>query len=291
MQYAFCHIDQKVWEAYKFSLLPAAEIAEKRNSLTCVECKALAWFRKESTHGHPAHFCAHHEPTCVLKAEYVVVDADQGDGAEVVDQIKSSGDIVVRLDKERGGDIDVEPASRVPGGLPGEGGRIHLTRGQNRFSDQEFTLKRILHRLVQSPDFRQSTARLTFYRRENEPLIDGRVCDITRAFSEISRGDEETRKFYWGPITSAKRTPDGKIWLKSAPQYQAVSVVIFTDIAEDFLRSFNIDDLDDLAGAHVLVSGTLQFTGERGIKPIIWCGALYQIVIRRYRAANLQVAG
>ncbi|NDZ06765.1 hypothetical protein G3I72_00360 [Pseudomonas aeruginosa] len=67
--------------------------------------------------------------------------------------------------------------------------------------------------------------------------------------------------------------------------------MIFTDIAEDFLRSFNIDDLDDLAGAHVLVSGTLQFTGERGIKPIIWCGALYQIVIRRYRAANLQVAG
>ncbi|PTC35092.1 hypothetical protein CLJ1_4532 [Pseudomonas paraeruginosa] len=39
------------------------------------------------------------------------------------------------------------------------------------------------------------------------------------------------------------------------------------------------------------MSGTLQFTGERGIKPIIWCGALYQIVIRRYRAANLQVAG
>lgn len=108
MQYAFCHVDQRIWEAYQFSRLPTEEIAEKRNSLSCVECNALAWFRRESSHGHPAHFCAHHEPSCELKAEYVLVDDDKGEGAEAVDQIKSSGEIVVRLDKERGGDIDVE---------------------------------------------------------------------------------------------------------------------------------------------------------------------------------------
>ena len=292
MQYAFCHIDQRVWEASEFSRLPAEEIAEKRNSLSCVECNALGWYRRESTHGHPAHFCAHHEPTCELKAEYVVVDDDQGDGLEAVDQIKSSGEIVVRLDKEQGGEIDVlPPPNTVPGGEVESGGRTHVIRGDDRYSSQEFTLKRILHRLVQSPDFRQSHAKVTFYRPENEPYIQGRVCDVTWAFSEISRADVDTAKFFCGPITSAGRTADGKIWLNSSPRYQSVSVAIFGDIAEDFLEAFKIKDLDDLAGAHVLVSGRCMYTGERGIKPIIWCGALHQIVIRRYRAANLQVAG
>lgn len=291
MQYAFCNVDQRVWEAYQFSRLPSAELTEKRNSLTCTECRALAWFRRESTHGHPAHFCAHHEASCPLKAEYVVVDEDKGDAGEAVEQVASSGDIVVRLDKERGGDIDVEPTSAVPGGRPWEGGRTYAVRGDDRFSNQEFTLKRILHRLVQSPDFRTSQSRITFYKRENEPYIQGRVCDVTRAFSEITKADADTSKFFWGPITSARRSTDGKIWLNSSPQYQSVSVTIFQDIADDFLKAFKVEDLDDLAGAHILVSGRCAFTGEKGLKPIIWCGALHQIVIRRYRAANLQVAG
>lgn len=291
MQYAFCRTDEVVWEAFQFSQLPSVELSEKRNNLLCTQCGALAWFRKESTHGRPAHFCAHHEPDCELKAEYVVVDDDRGDASEAVEEVKSSGDIVVRLDKEKGGDIDVRPAANVPNGQPWQAGRSYAVRGEDRFSNQEFTLKRVLHRLVQSPSFRSSTARITFYRSENEPLIDGRVCDVTTAFSDISRQDEGDRKFFWGPITSAKRDNDGKIWLNSAPQYQSVSVVIFTDIADDFLKAFNIEDLDELAGAHVLVSGRCAFTGKGQQKPIIWCGALYQVVIRRYRAANLQVAG
>ena len=175
--------------------------------------------------------------------------------------------------------------------MPWEGGRTHTVKRDDRFSNQEFTLKRILHRLVQSPDFRQSLSRITFYKREDEPYIQGAVRDVTRAFSEISREDENAPKFFWGPITSVRRSSDGKIWLNSTPQYQSVSVVIFQDIADDFLRAFNISDLDDLAGAHILVSGKCAFTGGQNLKPIIWCGALHQIVIRRYRSASLQAAG
>ncbi len=291
MQYAYCQTDNHVWEAFLFSQQPASVLSEKRNNLLCTECGALAWFRRESTHGRPAHFCAHHEPHCELKAEYVAVDEDRGDASEAVEEVKSSGDIVVRLDKEKGGDIDVRPANDVPNGQPWQAGRSYVVKGGDRFSNQEFTLKRVLHRLVQSPNFRSSTSRIMFYKKENEPFINGRVCDVTRAFSDITRADENVPKFFWGPITSAGRTADGKIWLNSSPQYQSVSVAIFPDIAEKFLEAFNIEDLDDLAGAHVLVFGSCMYTGAQQQKPIIWCGALHQIVIRRYKAANLQRAG
>lgn len=291
MQYALCGIDNRVWEAANFSRLPSAQLSQYRDSLICVECSALAWFRRASTHGHPAHFCAHHEPTCQLRAEYAVVDSDQGDGTEIVDQVQSSGDIVVRLSDDHGGDIDVLPRDDVPVGPPGEGGRSHRTRGRDIYSNQEFTLRRVLHRLVQSPDFRRSQANISFFRPDGRPLIEGRVSGVTRAFSEITTADDDQAKFYWGPITSARFDRDGKIWLNSSPQYQSVSVVLFADIADDFLEAFGIEDLDELAGAHVLVSGRCAYTGERGVKPIVWCGALYQIVIRRYRAANLQAAG
>lgn len=292
MQYALCRNDGKTWEAYAFSRLGHSELSDKRNNLICTMCGALAWFRKESTHGHPAHFCAHHNNECELKAEYVVVDQDKGDGTEAVDMLKSSGDIIVRLDKEKGGDIDVAPPAELPGGPVSQDGRTHLVKGGDRLSSQEFTLRRILHRLVQSPDFRNSSAKLTFFKKGDEPYISGCVKDITRAFSEISKEEtSENPMFYWGPITSVKTTPDGKIWLNSSPQYQSVSVAIFPDIADDFINSFNIDELDDLAGAHILVSGKCFFTGKQQSKPIIWCGAVNQIVIRRYRAANLQIAG
>ncbi|TKD46456.1 hypothetical protein [Azotobacter chroococcum] len=292
MQYAYCLSDKKVWEALEFSQLKEIELDEKRNNLFCTECNALAWFRKESRNGHPAHFCAHHEPDCQLKAEYVVVDADKGDASEEVDQIQSSGDIIVHLDKEQGGDIDITSSTEIPGGGSWQQGRTHVIRGNDRFSNQEFTLKRILYRLVQSPDFRHSRGRITFFRKKNEIYIDGKVCDVTRAFSEMTATDDDQTKFYWGPITSAARTMrDGKIWLNSSPQYQSVSVVIFEDIADAFLKAFNISDLDELTGAHVLVSGKCMYSGKNKAKPIIWCGALHQIVIRRYRAAYLQPAG
>ncbi|WP_165677288.1 hypothetical protein [Metapseudomonas otitidis] len=291
MQYAYCNLDSQTWEASRFALLPSGQLSNLRDSLICAECGALAWFRRASTHGHPAHFCAHHEPSCELKAEYVAVDDERGDGSEVVDQVQSSGDIVVRLSEDQGGPIDVPDRPNAPVGPEWAGGRSHQIRGRDLYSTQQFSLRRVLHRLVQSPDFRLSMNNISFFRPDGRPLIQGQVRNVTRAFSEITANDTEDAKFFWGPITSARRTDDGKIWLNSSPQYQSVSVAIFEDIAEDFLEAFGIDDLDDLAGAHVLVTGRCSLSGPRGIKPVIWCGALYQIVIRRYRAANLVTAG
>lgn len=291
MQYASCTLDGVVWEASRFSLLIGNDLEAKRNNLNCVECGALAWFRRASKHGHPAHFCAHHEQVCQLKAEYVLVDSDAPGNAEAVDQVQNSGNIVVHLDEEQGGSIDVLPPNVNPDPLPGPGGRRYVVQGADQYANQQFTLRRILHRLVQSPDFRNSTANITFYRREGEPYLDGPVRDVTRAFSDLSPADNGESKFYWGPITSVGRTDDGRIWLNSSPRYQSVSVVIFQDIVDEFLEAFEIDELDDLVGAHVLVSGRCHFLGHQNSKPIVWCSGVQFIVLRRYRSSSLQIAG
>lgn len=287
MQYARCTDDGQVWEAAGFAALPVSELESKRRNLVCVQCGEFAWFRKESTHGHPAHFCAHHTDNCDLRVEYIVVDEGRHDATTVEGEVAAGTAIIVRLDQEVGGQVDVTEVQPPPTPGQGEGGRTFIVRGAERESSQHFTLRRILLRLVQSPDFRTSDRQIAFYRNEEEVLIRGSVRDIVTSFTDITRETHNDRMMlYWGPIASAGKTPDEKLWLNSSDRYQGVSVAIFQDIVEEFLAVFGIDDLDDLAGAHVLVAGKCYFTSTG--KPVIWCGSPKYIVVRRYRDERLQ---
>lgn len=282
MQYANCKSDGKVWEATNFSQLPLAELEAKRRSLECVECKQFAWFRKESTHGHPAHFCAHHADNCTLRVEYIVVDNERGDATQDESQVDAGDAIIVRLDREQGQEVDVREVQ--PAGDPGgtTGGKRFIVGPASRESAQHFTLRRILYRLVQSPNFRESQSQIALYRNENEILIAGPVASVVFNFADILRERHHDQlMLYWGPIASAGRTKDGKIWLNSSPENKSASIAIFEDIAQEFLDTFQIDDLEDLAGAHVLVAARCV-VAESG-KPVIWCGSEKTIVIRRYR--------
>ena len=287
MQYARYSTDNFIYEASQFAALPLHDIEIKRQNLACVECNEFAWFRKASTHGRPAHFCAHHADTCSLKVEYVVADEPR-DASTIAEQEARNGNlIVVRLDQERGNHIDVTTVQPPPDSSAGEGGRTHVLRGAEREFAQHATLRKILLRLVQSPTFRHSTQEAVLYKNEEEILISGAIWGITANFEEISRElHNEQILLYWGPIASAGRTSDGKIWLNSSDRYQGVSVAIFENVVEDFLRAFDISDLDDLFGAHVLVAGRCTFASTG--KPVIWCASPKYIVIRRYKDERLQ---
>jgi hypothetical protein len=290
MQYASCKEDGKVWEASSFSQLPPAELEAKRRSLECVECKQFAWFRKESTHGHPAHFCAHHAENCNLRVEYIVVDNERGDATQDESQVDAGDAIIVRLDQEQGQEVDVKEVQ--PAGDLGQaaGGKRFIAGPASRESSQHFTLRRILYRLVQSPNFRESQTPIALYRSENEVLIAGPVADVVFNFVDISRErHHEKLMLYWGPIASAGRTKDGKIWLNSSSENKSASIAIFEDVAPEFQATFKIEDLEDLAGAHVLVAARCV-VAESG-KPVIWCGSAKTIVIRRYREQSEKVSG
>lgn len=287
MQYARCINNNQVWEAVKFAALPVEMLETMRRNLVCEQCGEFAWFRKESSHGHPAHFCAHHSDNCDLKVEYVVVDDQRNDATHAENEVAAGDEIIVLLSEERGGSVDVSEVLRPPTLGQGEGGRTFLLRGKERESAQHFTLRRILLRLVQSQDFRTSSRSIVFYRNKEEVLVQGQVRNIVASFADITFDQHNDRlMLFWGPIASAGITIDGKLWLNSSDRNQGASVAIFPDIVGDFFGSFGIEDLDELAGAHVLVAGKCYFASTG--KPVIWCGSQKYIVVRRYRDERLQ---
>jgi hypothetical protein len=283
MQYARLLDDGRTWEASQFAQLPAAEIESKRRNLVCVECGEIAWYRKESAHGHPPHFCAHHTDDCKLKVVYAVVGDPRRDATEQVDQVSDGESIVVRLDEGRGGAVEVTPVQPSPNGSAA-GGTRYVGAASERESAQHFTLRRILYRLVQSPTFRVSDKNIAFYRDAENLLVGGRVNQVIVEFAKISRTQHHERLLlYWGPISSAGKSPDGKLWLNSSDRHQAVSVAIFEDVVDEFLRLFNVQDYkEELGGAHVLVAGRCNYSSNTG-KPVIWCGSSKYIFVRRYR--------
>ena len=286
MQYARCVTDGVVWEADKFSALSSSVMDGMRDSLICVECGEFAWFRKASKHGHPPHFCASHQPECALKTSVTVLDQDAIDGeGQNVEELEHDTNIIVNLDNEQGGDIDVPHAAVNPerGGYAGR--RSYVIGAKGNTTDHHFTLRRVLYRLVQSPDFRTSSKGIIFYKRNDEVLIQGLVRDVIISFADINESHAERVLFFWGQIASAKVNAEGKIWLNSSIQTGSASIAIFQDISEEFLSIFNIDDLEDLKGAHVLIAGRCKYSAK--MKPIIWCGSPKYIVIRRYRLTDM----
>ncbi|AGH80850.1 hypothetical protein PCNPT3_04540 [Psychromonas sp. CNPT3] len=290
MQHAKCTSDGKVWEALPFSQLEPSILDSKRLSLLCAECGEFAWFRKESRHGHPAHFCARHDSECNLKIEYITSDEHRDNAITEEDQVAAGDTIIVRLDQEEGGKVEVKDVLAPPREGYGEGGRTFIIKGKNRESNQQFTLRRILHRLVQSPTFRNSNSKIVFYKNAEEIMLSGQVLDIVCGFKDITKNQHDNKiMFYWGPIASAKKSSNGIVWLNSGGQYRSVSVAIFNDIVEEFLSLFDVDELEDLAGAYVLVAGRCHFTGNGEGKPVIWCGTSKYIFVRKYRSNNFQV--
>lgn len=289
MQYAKCTSDGNVWEAIRFSNLESNAIDSLRLNLICAECGEFAWFRKESRHGHPAHFCARHLPDCPLKVEYITAEGNRDDATLEEDQVSAGDTIIVRLDKENGGELEVNDVLGHPRDGLGTGGRTFVIKGKNRESSQQFTLRRILHRLVQSPTFRTSNSKIVFYKNSEDIMLSGDVAEVVCGFENIikERHDNKTM-FYWGPIASAKNTPDRKIWLNSGSGYSSVSVAIFEDIAQEFLSLFDVEELEELAGAYVLVAGRCHFTGKGEGKPVIWCGTSKYIFVRKYKGQGLQ---
>lgn len=283
MQQALCVVDGVVYEASLFSSLPSSQLEDFRKYLLCSVCKSFAWFRKESRHGHPAHFCAHHEDSCVFKIEYVPTDNARGSPSQQEDGVTAGDKIVINLDKETGGDINVAaaPLSNNPGS--GFAGRAYSGPKGGNESTQNFTLRRILHRLVQSPQFRDSPDLIEIYQTEGQILVSGAVREVFKSFEQINGGSYgDGGRFYWGAISSLGRTPDGRIWLNSGGR-GLVSVSINSEIVDEFLEFFEVDELEELTGAHVLVNGRCVETGTG--KLVIWCGSVKNIIIRKYKNA------
>ena len=278
MQLAKCLTDNHIWDAVEFAALPDSQLDVLRRNLSCTECAEFAWFRKASRHGHPAHFCAHHLESCSLKIGHTTVDDSDADKG---DDLNTGHDIVVNLENEKGGSIDVQKPSLNPQVGPYDEQKRYIIVGSRPGFSQNLSLRRILYKLVQSPDFRESKKSIVFLKGNNDVLVEGMLKDVISSFDMVTESHNEKFQFYWGAIASAKKSTDGKLWLNSASRYQAISIVLFEDMVDDFLNIFEIEDIEDLAGAHVLVAGRCKIGSKK--KPIIWCGTSKYLAVRKYK--------
>lgn len=288
MDMAFCKDDGEEYEIQDFVALPKAERESKRRALLCTECNGFAWFRKESRLS-PAHFCAHHVDSCNFKTHYEDASESDDDALETDDD--ASKTLIINLDDEKGGSIEVaEPyPERDPNKEFESSTSNRLVR--RRFdgdTPQQSNLRRLLLRLVKSEPFRNSSDEVVFYKRQSEVFVSGAIKNVVKRFDQITEFDDDRSALYWGPVASVGKTPDGRLWLNSSKDYSSASITIFDDIVNDFLELFDVDDIDDLLGAWVIVAGTCHFSGEGQGKPIIWCGTPNYIFVRKYRDPNLR---
>lgn len=288
MDVAFCTDDGEEYEVDEFVALPTRDRESKRRALICTECNGFAWFRKESRLS-PAHFCAHHTDECSFKTHYEDASESDDDALETDDD--ASNTLIINLDEEKGGSIEVvekhpehDPAKEFSNSTSN---RL-VRRNFDGDTPQQSNLRRLLLRLVKSETFRNSSDEVVFYKRNNELFVRGGIKDVVKRFDQITDFDNNRAALFWGPIASVGETADGRLWLNSSKEYSSASISIFDDIVDDFLELFDVDDIDDLLGAWVIVAGTCRFSGEGKGKPIIWCGTPNHIFVRKYRDPNLQ---
>jgi len=227
MQYAQCTVDNKIWEASEFAKL--SDLKDKRDKLICIECHQDAWFRKEGIDGRSAHFSAHHIDDCKFRVEYIVVNDQKSDAA----LLTGNGDtIIVQLDQEQGGAIDVPNIQVLPDYHSFNGSRKIIIDGSQRESTQQARLRKILYRLVKSPNFRNSNQNIIFYKNETDILIDGQVRDVIVSFADIRPEiHNNSLRLYWGMIASAGQSTNGTIWLNSS-SYQSTSIIALSTLTD-----------------------------------------------------------
>jgi hypothetical protein len=78
------------------------------------------------------------------------------------------------------------------------------------------------------------------------------ILDVTVQYAGQFRG-------YWGHVTDAKYDFDQKLWLNGGGRDNVSFCIQTRDIGEIFAR-YGIQNLEDFAGAYVLVFGMLQIS-------------------------------
>jgi len=106
---------------------------------------------------------------------------------------------------------------------------------------------------MHSEDFRNSNQLIAIAQGEF------RVRDFFVDFSEIADDNEGDYRGYWGLISDAalSREEPPSLWLNSGGR-DDVSVVVDAESANEFLERFPLGELEELAGAYVLVFADLR---------------------------------
>ena len=270
MDIAKCTIDNETYKAVNFAKLPEDELTVRRRNLICIECKADAFFRKESKSGQAACFGATpHKEGCELAApEAGKVEGEGGDE----DIIHNPGK-VIEIDLNFGGsvkdNVDIKPDD---GDTNTAGKGRHTGKGSRPNANSHRRLSTLLRNLRRSFEYRNSDQLVELSGHEKT-----KIKDFFVKFPYIRDKHDDKFHGYWGAITDAKFM-SGNLWLNSGGP-SSVSIFIAKEDVKTFLERFKFEDEESLAGINVLALGT-KYTSQKG-KQYIKCESLSYITVNK----------
>ncbi|WP_146441543.1 MULTISPECIES: hypothetical protein [Vibrio] len=280
MDIAFCTLDEKVWNSEDFWSLGEKNIVTLRRNLKCVSCEGDAWFRKSSYGNKVPHFCAHHLDDCNYATNYEVID--DGDGGDGQPAANPNSGITLNLGLENNYDVDVgttQPPDNIPHGEKRSGDKTKNAGGKDY--PAHLSLKNLLYKLVRSPDENYAHGTNVFIPDAPFPDLPSSADELFVHFKNVHEGLHEKNRIFWGFISDAAYSNDGKLWLNAGSRSDGLSVAIRPEITEEFLQYFKVDtDLEHLQGCHALIIGDCYYATTG--KPVIWCSKLDFVVLRRY---------
>lgn len=245
MNNARCTDDGAIYTADNFSRLFSEDLEWKRRLLQCPECGGPAFFRNASLNGRGACFGARpHAHGCGMAAQdYERLLNGVGEGQDAL-QIPR-GKIVVDF----GYGSPAQPeyvdgtgrASRIP-----DDGYRHDFQEHRRPS----TLLRLL---IGSPAFRNSDSLIEVHEKSEIHVRDLFVplLSVTDQYLGLFRG-------FWGLLSGVGFSEDqSTLWFNSGG-LDTISFCLDTKCLPEFTQRYRVRDEEDIAGAYVLVFGTLK---------------------------------
>lgn len=250
MDDARCTLDNKIYQALRFSALPPSELYSKRRDLVCHECNGPAFFRKASRSGQAACFGARpHKDGCTLAAsEYEQNNIGPGDDQYIL--VNPGQRIVIDLN------FGTQPTDRhndpdEPNNVGGRGGRF-VGDGERPNAKMHRRLSTILRNLIKSEQFRTS--------RQVIEIVDVgefAVADFFVRFSAAAVMQNVKCRGYWGMIADARLDQKGVLWLNSGGRND-MSICVPEQFVPELYQRFRVSKEEDLAEAYALVLGTLS---------------------------------
>lgn len=254
MDIAHCTADGRNYSAQSFEALDERLMEEYRRHLICPECRFPAFFRKESKSGQAACFGARpHDDNCSLAA----VESSQGGSSGPDREERINLGERIEIDFAFGAHAPmphVDP--QEPFDVNGRGG--HFAGGQRaRHAVMHRRLSTLLKNLMHSEDFRNSDQLISMAEGEY------RVSDLFVSFGDIEERHLNSFRGYWGMITDAafSRTTPVSLWLNSGAA-DDVSIVVDPSIHEEFVKRFQVKEVEEFSGSYVLVFGTLKVSAR-----------------------------
>jgi hypothetical protein len=137
----------------------------------------------------------------------------------------------------------------------------------NKFSHPDAPVSRrlssLLRMLIKFPPFRDSPKLIEVYPYGAIAARDFFIPleAVTSQYSAMFRG-------FWGLITDAQSAEDGSIWLNSGGR-ENMSFCIDYKFVDLMIKRYRLNSLEDLAGAHILVFGSLHVSTNGKLHVII----------------------